>query len=283
MRKEILYNPLHVSSGEFLKGDTEEWKLKWQDPNFTRQFPTLVQRFLSEDRHTQFLEEHGQEMIRSAVSAFMQLPWNTREKGHIVVNGMGFTQNGEVRHLEKNELTASERPTVDSLMKAEIASLLLLGFGPSNQEGTKNCIVKCYQSLPPSKKDSYRNNVFRLIINNSSTRRWIKENQLDVKNGFSWDKSVATRLALSLIPPRQKEFGEGLIRTLPNELSNLEHFAPETIEGFVDYVLGYVKSLPTISPNRKDLWLFIFEAEKYRDVLTQPEKLSELNNLLKPH
>ena len=159
MRKEV---PNNVPLGEFLRGDTEQWKRKWQDRNFTYTFPASVQRFLSQDGHTQFLKEHGEEVIRSAVSAFMVLPWNPREKGCIAVNAMNFTENGEVIPLKRDELVSSRKPTVDSLIRTEIALLPLLGFGPSNQEGTKIFIITSYQNLTPNRRVSFRDNVLNL-------------------------------------------------------------------------------------------------------------------------
>ena len=46
-------------------------------------------------------------------------------------------------------------------------------------------------------KASFRQNVFRLITNNNVSRRQIKDNMLDSKSGFNWDKEV-TQLALRL-------------------------------------------------------------------------------------
>jgi len=277
MIKEALSN---VPLGEFLKGDTEEWRRKWQDPNFTHTFPANVQRFLSQDGHTQFLKEHGEEVIRSAVSAFMQLPWNPREEGCIAVNAMNFTENGEVIPLKRDELVSSRKPTVDSLIRTEIALLPLLGFGPSNQEGTKIFIITSYQNPTPNRRVSFRDNVFKLITDNNITRKWIKTNQLDTKNGFVWDKDVPT-LALSLAPPRHKSSNEGL-RVLPNELLHPEQFPGGVIDVFIDYAINHAKSLPTINPKRKDLHLFIFEVEKRPDRLRYEEKLTQLKELLRP-
>lgn len=277
MRKEV---PNNVPLGEFLRGDTEKWKKKWQDPNFTYAFPANVQGFLSQDGHTQFLKEHGEKVIHSAVSAFMQLPWNPREQGHIAVNGMKFTEDGKIMPLETNELVQAKKPTSDSLIRTEIASLLLLGFNPSSQEDTKKCIATSYQNLTPNRRGSFRDNVFQLITNNNISRKWIKTNQLDTKNGFRWDKDVPT-LALSLAPPRYKNPNEGL-RVLPNELLHPEQFPGGVIDVFVDYAINHAKSLLTISPNRKDLTLFIFEVEKRPDRLRYEKKLGQLKELSRP-
>jgi hypothetical protein len=276
MRKEV---PNNAPLGEFLKGDVEDWKSKWQDRNFTNTFPTSAQNFLSQDGHTQFLKEHGGELIHSAVSTFMALPWNPREEGHIAVIGMGFTENGEVMNLKTKELTSNNKPTIDSLMRAEIASLLLLGFGPSSKEYTKDFIVKSYIDLTTNRRDIFRNTTFRFITKDNIVRKWVKSKNLDMQNGFSWDKEV-TNLALSLPPPRFKNTN-GMLRALPNELQNLELFVPEAVEAAVDYVLDYVRNLDKIGRHRKDLQVFIAHVQNRQDVNCK-EKLGLLKELSRP-
>lgn len=272
---EVQHN---VPLGEFLKGGTEEWIRKWQDRNFTYSFPSRVQMFLSDDRHDQFLKEHGNTIIASSVSAFMQLPWGPRDKNSIAVSHIAFTKERKtVTFLDNKILTSGNAQVADSLIKAEIASLLLLGFNPANQEATVQSLTSGSGELTTSRKITFRHNVFRLITNNSSLRAWIKAYNLDAKNGFVWDRDV-TKLALSLAPPGYKNPTETL-RVLPNELLNLEQFPVGVIEVFVDYVLNYARSLSKIDPKRRDITLFIVGVERHPDGLRYEEKLSRLKEL----
>lgn len=279
MTKELVNN---VPFGEFLKGDIEEWKRKWQDPNFTHSFPSRIQTFLSDERHDQFLKQHENTIVPLAISAFMQLPRGPRDKASISVNNMAFTKEGKtVTFLDNKDNTRA----ADSLIKAEIASLMLLGLNPANQQTTIQSLNSGFGELTTSRKTNFRHNVFGLITKSSSVRAWIKTYNLDAKNGFVWERDVP-KFALSLLSTtRNTAVGRPAVH-LPQELLNLEPFAPETLEPFVDYMLDFATNLSKTTGRKKTEPLFNGAAEFMTEVnrnsghTIPQEKLDRLNNLL---
>ena len=271
--------------GEFLIGTTEDWKGKLQDRNFTYQFPSRVKMFLLDDRHDQFLREHGNTIITSAVSAFMQLPWTPRDKGSIGVTNMAFTKEGKTIPFLQHDMSKPDKAEVtDSLMRAEIASLFLLGFNPANQENTKQMFTLGFAELTTDRKKTFRNNTFGVIAKNSSVRAWIKINDLDAKNGFVWDRDV-TKFAPSLLPAiNNAETGPAI--HLPPELLELDNFSAQTVEVFVDHMLDLLTRLSEITNRKKRVTLlnytqkFLIEVDQYNGHTIPQEKLERLYTLI---
>lgn len=259
------------ASTEQLQGNVEEWKHKWQDPTFTRAFPTLVQRYILEEKNSP--EDQKKLIFESSLLSFLELPWKGGEKGAIAANGLLRRENGEA----------------EPLLRAEIASLLLLGLSLSDREYVKNLVVANYHLLTYNRKASFRQHVFRLITNNNVSRKQIKDNQLDFKSGFNWDKEV-TELALRLRYESEKSKPiEELPLYLPVEFtSELDKFAPYAIIEFLNYAVDYVNRLPVRSLKRKDLTEFIVEVEGLDSSFfgdqklfsTVQEKLSQLKTII---
>lgn len=241
---------------EQLQGNQEEWKHKWQNPTFTKAFPTLVEEYIFEKNN--LTEDQKKSIFESSLLSFLELPWKSGEPGAIAANRLLLRKNGEA----------------EPLLRAEIASLLLLGFSLSDREYVKNLVVANYRLLTYSKKDSFRQHVFRLITNNNVSRRQIKDNKLDSKNGFNWDKEVA-ELALRLRYERGKPKPiEELPLLLPAEfLSELDMFTPYAIIEFLNYAVDYVNRLPIISPKRTDLSEFIVRVEQLDGSFFEDQRL----------
>lgn len=272
---------LNVPLGEFLKGTKEDWEEKWQNPNFTHSFPSRVQTFLSDERHYQFLKQHENTIVPLAISAFMQLPRGTRDKASIAVNNMAFTKEGKtITFLDNKDNTRA----ADPLIKAEIASLMLLGFNPANQQTTIQSLTSGFEELTASRKTNFKHNVFGLITKSSSVRAWIKTNNLDAKNGFVWERDVP-KFALSLLSTTRKTIGRPAVR-LPQELLNLEPVTPEALEPFVDYMLDFATNLSKTTGRKKTEPLFNGAAEFMIEVnrssghTIPQEKLDRLSNLI---
>lgn len=226
-----------------LQGFTEEqWIQPWQDKQFLRAFPSLVTHLISRDVREQFTEDQRTKLFTDGLSTFVV-------NGRAPARMMMFSKNGEIAPRLVNARTDE-----DHFPRAIIGHIMLIAMTlPPNRKMAE--FTKLYRGLKPNYRTFLADELGRLLAINNATRAFIKENKLDLDNGFEWDQELIT-LLLSIYKNRTKG---GII---PQEVvMSLEHFSPTTINAVLDYVL---ENYNTFNKSTRSFTLtdFVTEVEK---------------------
>lgn len=175
----------------------DDWKTYWQDPDFTELFPNMTFRLLSLEGSNKYTQEQREGIFKLAFTSFMEISW----KHGGVARSATINKVNEETQLWKNAGTRQVEPDSESFIGVAIGCFILQALSLKNKEGAISLIVGAYKNLATSnKRGTFVDHILnKLITTRNAFRQWVKKNNLDTNNGFSWDTEV-TRLGLRLLP-----------------------------------------------------------------------------------
>lgn len=213
----------------------------WQQEDFCANFPKVVKRLLSPEGLERFPASDRNKIFSSCLTSFTNLPWTKKPKehrsgGYIRAKDFYFTVEGKVTRA-KLEATSE----VDSLARAEIASIILLGMSLPEEKRAMGEIITFYKGLDEGKQSTSRQSLGLLLIRDNISRQWLKNNQLDKVTGYDWDTQI-TELIFNfpgnVISERKKS------ASLPSVMTgDLKFYSSQAIDLFLYYAFLYAQSL----------------------------------------
>lgn len=230
--------------------DETRWEI-WKSAQFPQIFPQMVQRIFSGQGIKRYAEGQRHQMFDATVNAFSKLPWSDTRDGtdnFIHLSGMGFTKDGTVAVRSAKTLSSDHYTTLDSLVRVNVASALLLGMSLEDEElAMMQMINLCREDhggnvIRTPFDIQFRSNLERLMLTENVTREWIKAHHLDTFAGVDWDLR-ATEVYLNMpavIIDAERKFPMILPRAIRTDL---KFYPSQTVSIFVDYILTYISAL----------------------------------------
>lgn len=229
MNKET-QNPPVITLEEFIAQGEGKWTQVWQDVDFRRALPKGVERIIVEDGRIKLSQEQRQRVFYSTFQSCFE------EKKPSALTNLYINTNGDV--MPKSLLS---QLNTEPSARGELSALLALGFNLTDKEYVATTVYQVSQNLSHEKTTNLYDNIFRLLMNNSASRKWIKTHNLDGRSGVDWDEVVPN---IGLFPYRGQR--------LPIQFrEDLNLYVPKALEQFILYVIEYINNPPQITPHRK--------------------------------
>lgn len=241
----------------------ERLKEFWKEPRFAESFPNMVCLLISPQFRDKFAQGQKQRIFELSLPSFMELPW-TGGKSGAAVSAKIFRVNEQTQLWERVKTGKNQviKPGIEALTRLEIGSLILLGLSLQDKQYAESLIAESYETMFSPKKPAnskprtFTDNLITLTTKNNVFRQWVKTNDIDLQNGFNWDRDV-TKLALHLISsglPREAR------QELPKQfIPSLSLYPPEAIDELLNFSLAFVQKLSRVSTVRKDIGAFNIE------------------------
>lgn len=263
--QERLDNPPIVSLAPLALLDKEQWRQNLQDSSFLKALPKRVQTFIEEDIKTKLSQEQGENAARLGFKSYMENPQK------VGIN-LFINNKGEVGTHTRSE------PNIEPLSRGGASVFLIWGINLTSKEYVATTISQVSQKLSSDKKDKLYSDIFRLLMNNSPSRDWIKTEGLDVKSGVDWDEVVPY---IGLFPYRQNQ-------RLPVQFrEDLNPYAAKTLDQFILHVIDYINNPSPVRPSKKRMDMILTDfAQRLKELTPElraainPEILNQAESLL---
>lgn len=270
MSQERVENLPTITSPEALVYQTgEEWKQNLQDPSFLKALPKRVQTFIEEDARTELSQEQRENAVRLGLKSYIE---NPQEVG----KNLFMNNKGEVGTYNRHH--PSSESNTEPQSRAGTSVILIWGINLTSKEYVATTTFKASQKLSSDKRNKLYDNIFRVLRDNSPSRDWIKQNNLDVKSGVDWDEAVPY---IGLFPYRQNQ-------RLPVQFrEDLNPYAPKALEKFILHVIKYINNHPPVRLGKKRMDMILPDfAQRLKELTPEaraainPELLNQAESLL---
>ena len=222
----------------------------WQDEEFLLAFPKMALGLLSIQGRMEFSQDERAQIFSTSLDLFLSSNYQ-KLAGVYLCNA-----KGEVLSRTKSsfptinsgiqpETTPKEEKT-DSFTKLVLASILLIGFSLGDREKLKAAFIQSHKKITTGKRNSLVDALGRFLEMNNVPRAWIKNNKLDLDNGFNWDSELAWLLLFGIYSEHSyQRLG------MPSEMrANLiTHYSLETLNIMLDYSLDQVEEPKKVKSN----------------------------------
>jgi len=253
MKKEIVENPPSIHLAELISLTEEQWRLKWQDINFTKEFPKQAVEIASPQKRHLFTNDSLKTMVQRSTITLMDISWKT---GRSSFAGINFIVDDRLNATAQTEDVAKLASSRESLIRCNFGSLIFLGYCLEDKNFINNLLFNSYEHFGPYKKNGFRSHLLRLLRTDSSLQNFIKKNNLDTSNNFEWNREMA-KLLLSLRSSRN---------SLPVEFSeSLCNYPFEAVDEFVNYALDYINTNSKISRTKTDVTEFLLRLGELKE------------------
>lgn len=262
MAKEISapkepHSSLSTDIVSLVKAEQDQWIEIWQDPKFSESFPNLTPRLLALD------EKDREKIYKFGLSALTKL--DPRQKRDSITTNVFRINEDTTPPSWKKTRSVTITPDTELLLSITIGCFELLGNSLENKEFANKHLVEAYKKMNPDNKTTTKSQKFRFYMwlflqNNSLFRKWIQLAQLDMQNGFVWDRAVAKR-CLSLLSSYVKDIpNQEFPDIFPKELRrDISVYAPVAIDEFAAYATAYAETMSLTQTRRNHLREFIIE------------------------
>lgn len=240
------YTQPNLALRNLLTDKDENLRNLWQDKEFLFAFPKMAIFLISSEGRMEFFQDQRIQIFSDSLQIFLsndtrQLSgYRFTKNGEIVTrNRLGFHKIGSIS--EPNTITLETGGKTDSYPITVIASIMLIGMSLKDQELLTSLASQSYQELSLGKRGYLIDNLGRLLQTNNPTRAYIKDNKLDIANGFDWDADLAYILFFGIYKYVQKSPGQ----RLPQEMKDimLKYYSLEALNVILDYALDQSEHL----------------------------------------
>ena len=229
---------------DFLAASPDNLSGYWQDKEFLFAFPKMAVYLISSEGRAKFSQDQRAGLFSLSLRTFSQ----NNNRG---LTGCAFTADGSIvsRDNQGNlvlQIASDNQPKLlsqdektESFTKALTAAILLIGMSLTDREKQRSLLIKSYQELSNSKKNSFTESLGRLLAKNNPVRTWVKENRLDADNGFDWDLELSHLLFFGIYAFRIEHL------PMPQEMQPdpLKNYSLQTRSVMLNFALEYAEHL----------------------------------------